>query len=130
VAIPIDREQASDLRRADLVVSGLEQAGASFELRAFVNNPKADAGTEPTPEAGYAGSIYIYGYGQPPESLDPESGTHPRLPMTRYVDATDAVRAAAAQGPAAAVTLVPVSFATPGPDIHLDDVDVSVLIHE
>ncbi|MDQ6779034.1 MAG: hypothetical protein M3071_23050 [Actinomycetota bacterium] len=126
MTIPIGAEEASRLERADIVVDGLEQAGPSCELRVFVNNPDADAGTEPTPDAGYAGSIYVYGYGQPP---DPESGGRPRIPMTRYVMATDAVRTAAANGPTAAVTLVPVSFTASDPDINLDDLDVSVLVH-
>jgi hypothetical protein len=113
VPIPIGAEEASRLERADIVVEGVDQAGPSFELRVFVNSPHADSATEPTPEAGYAGSIYVYGYGRPPE----ESG--PRIPMTRYVMATDAVRAAAARGATAAVTLVPVSSATHAPDINL-----------
>lgn len=130
VAIPIDAEGSSSLRRADIVVAGVEQAGPSFELRVFLNNPRADAGTEPTPEAGYAGSVYVYGYGQPPGGLGSREEGHPHLPMTRYVMATEAVRAAAAKGPAAAVTLVPTAFATPDADIDLSDLQVSVLVHE
>jgi hypothetical protein len=127
VPIPIGPEHAA---RADIVVDGLDQAGPSFELRVFVNNPGADADTERTREAGYAGSIYVYGYGQRPEEFASESDAHPRLPMTRYVPATDAVRAAAAGGPTAVVTLVPVSFAATDPDVNLDDLEVSVLVHE
>jgi hypothetical protein len=51
--------------RAELVFEGVEQAGPSFEGRVFLNNPKADDATEPTPENGYAGSFYVYGYGEP-----------------------------------------------------------------
>jgi hypothetical protein len=127
VAIPIDVKEASSIERADIVVTGVEQAGPSFELRVFVNNPGADADTEPTAESGYAGSIYVYGYGQP---LPPGSGTTPHLPMTRYVVATDAIRAAAAEGATATVTVVPVAFAGPEPDIDLTDLDVSVLVRE
>jgi hypothetical protein len=123
VPIPIGAEEASRLERADIVVEGVDQAGPSFELRVFVNSPHADGGTEPTTEAGYAGSIYVYGYGRPPE------GSGPRIPMTRYVMATDAVRAAAARGATAAVTLVPVSPATPAPDIDLESLRVSIRVH-
>lgn len=130
MAIPIDAEESSSLKRADIVVAGLEQAGPSFELRLFVNNPGANAETVPTEDAGYAGSIYVYGYGQSPDSLASRSGARPRIPMTRYVMATEAVRAAAADGPTAAVTLVPVSFAARDPEVDLGDVHVSVLVHE
>jgi hypothetical protein len=122
VPIPVGAEEASQLQRADIVVDGVDQAGPSFELRVFVNNPQADAETEPTPDAGYAGSIYVYGYGRAPQESEPR----PRIPMTRYVIATDAVRAAATAGPTADVTLVPVSS---DPDIHLEELQVSVLVH-
>ena len=80
--------------------------GPSYELRVFLGNPAADAATDLTPDAGYAGSIHVYGYGDPPP---PDLGdSRPRLPMTRSLVANDAVRAAAARGPTAAVTLVPV----------------------
>lgn len=130
VAIPVRAEDAPSLKRADIVVAGLEQAGPSFELRIFLNNPHADAHTEPAQATGYAGSVYVYGYGRPPEGVGAQSDTHPRIPMTRYIMATEAVRTAAAKGPAAAVTLVPVPSDAPDPDIDLSDVQVSVLVHE
>lgn len=127
VAIPVAAEEASSVERADIVVTGVEQAGPSFELRVFVNNPAADSDTEPVPESGYAGSIYVYGYGQPPV---PGSGVAPHLPMTRYVVATDAIRAAAAQGPTATVTVVPVSSPGSDPSVDLTALEVSVLVRE
>jgi hypothetical protein len=130
VAIPLAATGAN-LERADIVVSGLDQAGPSFELRVFLNNPRADAQTEPVPDTGYAGSVHIYGYGRAPEGAHPGPAahpSHPRIPMTRYVIATEAVRAAAAKGPTAAVTLVPVPIQTPTPEIDLEDVQVSVLV--
>jgi hypothetical protein len=117
-------------QQADVVVAGLEQAGPSFELRIFLNDPSANAATERTAERGYAGSIYIYGYGRPPEGTVAQSGSHARIPMTRSVKATEAVRAATADGPEITVTLVPVAFQAPDPDIDLGDVRVSVLVHE
>jgi hypothetical protein len=112
--------------RADIVVSGLEQAGPSYELRVFLGNPAADAATELTPDAGYAGSIHVYGYGDPPPpGLD--DARAPRLPMTRSLIATDPVRDAAARGPTAAITLVVVGYGPPDPGVDLAGVDVAVL---
>jgi len=118
--------EGARLRRADIEVAGLDQAGASFELRMFLNNPGADAATEPTEANGYAGSIYVYGYGRPPESMRDD----PRLPMTRSIIATEAVARARAEGPTASLTLVAVPADSPGPEIDLGSVDVAVLVDE
>jgi hypothetical protein len=130
VAIPLGPESLTAGQQADIVVGGLDHTGPSFELRIFLNNPGADAHTQPTDERGYAGSIYVYGGGQPPASFDTRSGSDPRLPMTRSVRATEAVQAAAAVGPEMTVTLVPVAFQTPLPAVDLAAVRVSVLAHE
>jgi hypothetical protein len=130
VMVPIGAEGSAADRQADIVVTGLEQAGGSFELRVFLNNPRADAGTEPVRDTGYAGSIYVYGYGRPPGEARERAGPEPRIPMTRRVNATDAIRAAAAAGPEVTVTLVPLAFQDPGPDIDLGAVQVSILAHE
>jgi hypothetical protein len=124
---------AASLGRADIVVDGLEHGGPSFEVRTFLNNPAADARTEPTPENGYAGSIYVYGYGEPLERAGGGaggSGARPLTPKTRSIIATDAVRAAAAAGPEVSVTLVPVAPDASEPDVDLDSVAVSVLVDE
>jgi hypothetical protein len=107
VPIASGPSEATSLRRADIEVSGLEQAGPSYELRIFLNHPDAGAETQPTEAEGYAGSIYVYGYGQAPPG---DAGAEPRMPMTRSVIATRAVGAAAARGPTATVTLVPVAY--------------------
>jgi hypothetical protein len=130
VPVPLGTERSLAHQQAEIVVAGLEQAGPSFELRIFLNDPGADAETKPTAERGYAGSIYIYGYGQPPQGTVAQSGSHARIPMTRSVKATDAVRAATADGPEITVTLVPVAFQAPDPDVDLGGVQVSVLVHE
>jgi hypothetical protein len=132
VPIAIGTEGARDLQRADIAVDGIDQAGSSFELRVFLNNPDADAATEPAQDNGYAGSIYVYGYGNPPADLTEarEPGAGPRLPMSRSVIATDAVRRAQATGPTATVTLVAVPYDSPGPEIDMGSLDVSVLIDE
>ena len=128
-AVPIaSGTEGARVRRADIEVAGLDLAGSSFDLRIFLNNPGADAATEPTEDNGYAGSIYVYAYGRPPDSMRDEPGA--RLPITRSVIATDAVRRARAGGATASVTLVAVPADSPGPDIDLESVDVTVLVDE
>ena len=74
--------------------------------------------------AGYAGSIHIYGYGEPATRAP-----GPRMPMTRTVIATEAVRAAAATGRTAVVTLIAVPYGSAelDPGVDLDHVGVAVL---
>ena len=93
----------SDFERADIVYEGVEQAGGSFEARVFLNNQEADASTPMTPEHGYAGSFHVYGYGRYPGEPGPAGG--PTAPMTRYVTATEAVRAAMAGGDVTVTTV-------------------------
>ena len=126
-SVPISTgTEGARLRRADIEVAGLDQAGSSFELRIFLNNPDANAATEHSEERGYAGSIYVYGYGRPPESMRDD----PRLPMTRSIIATEAVARARAEGPTASLTLVAVPADSPGPEVDLGSVDVAVLVDE
>jgi hypothetical protein len=132
-AVPLSGGAAADaarIARADIEVSGLEQAGPSFELRVFLGNSDADADTEPAEDDGYAGSIHVYGYGTvlPPDLA--ESKARPRLPMTRTLIATDAVRRAARAGPTASVTLVPVGYEGSGDGIDLGPVQVAILVDE
>ncbi|HEY2666924.1 MAG TPA: hypothetical protein VGK51_08805 [Actinomycetota bacterium] len=96
-SVPVDTAGlGGDFERADIVFDGVEQAGGSFEARVFLNNPEADDSTPRTPEHGYAGSFHVYGYGSYPGEPGPAGGQ--TAPMTRYVTATDAVRAALASG--------------------------------
>lgn len=128
VPISVGTEDARDVRRADIVVDGLDQAGPSFELRIFLNDPDASARTEPTEENGYAGSIYVYGYGGPARDPNAQGGAYTPLTPTRSVIATDAVRRAAADGPTASVTLVAVPYDSAGGDVDLDSAEVAVLV--
>lgn len=59
----------AEAERADLVFTGVEQAGPSYEGRVFIGNPDASDATELSPENGYVGSFSVYGYGDaaPPE---------------------------------------------------------------
>src|SRR4051794_21421497 len=63
---PFDARGLQGAKRADLVFTGVEQAGPSFEGRVFLNNPGADESTARDPESGYAGTFHVYGYGNPP----------------------------------------------------------------
>lgn len=128
-SVPLGAEGARGIRRADITIEGIDQNGPSHELRVFLDNPDADAETEPVPDNGYAGSVYVYGHGGGLDDLE-GSDVHIPVPMTRTIIATDAVRRARDRGPTASVTLVPVSYDTPAPDIDLDSVDVAVLIDE
>ena len=128
VALPTDGEGHLAEDRADIVVEGLEQARDSFELRVFLDNPSADALTPTTPTAGYAGSIYVYARGPLPEQ-DPGTGARASSTRTRRLLATDALSAAAARAPAADITLVPVPFQGPGPNVDLSGVEVLILAH-
>lgn len=57
------REFQKKIYRADLEFNGIDHSGASYEGRVFVNNPHADYDTEKKAEAGYVGSLYIFGHG-------------------------------------------------------------------
>lgn len=94
LALPPDR---SDVSRAEIVVDGLDQAGPSFELRLFVNNADADEHTPLTKDAGYVGSVFLYGGGG--------RGDQP-IPLERSMDATEAIMRAVARGEPIRVTAV------------------------
>jgi hypothetical protein len=126
VPIPSGTEGAAGVLRGDIEVSGLDHGGPSYEVRIFLDNPHADAETEPTPDNGYAASIYVYGYGDPPAGEDAIRGEQTSNPITRSVMATDAVRAAAQRGRQATVTLVAVG--AEGDAIDLADAGVAVLV--
>ncbi|HXH37757.1 MAG TPA: hypothetical protein VNN08_03940 [Thermoanaerobaculia bacterium] len=105
--------------RADLEFIGVDHSGASYEARVYVNNPKANANTQPTVANGYAGSYYIFGHGgcfgdighcdipQKQDAFD-RRPSHPLEPIRKVVIATDAIKQAAAQSAEIHVTVVPV----------------------
>ena len=115
-APPIAVGPLRDEHRAELVFEGVEQAGPSFEARVFLNNPSADESTPRTPDAGYAGSFHVYGYGAqaPPAMAEakarqaPDAG--PVAPIEKRVHADEgALRAALEHGDQLTVTVVPIS---------------------
>ena len=100
-----------NFRRAGIRIHGVDQAGASFEGRVFLNNPKATLHTPLTEEHGFAGSFHVYGYGLWPDDIGKKPLVQPqqvRAPIEKRVIATEAVRRAAAQGSEITVTIVPV----------------------
>jgi hypothetical protein len=117
--------------RTELVFGGVDMAGPSFEGRVFLNNPQADADTAPTPESGYAGSFYVYGYGEPesPEiaAARARGEKGPFAPIEQQVQADEAVvRAALENADELTVTVVPIP-ADPGgkvPERPFEKVDV------
>jgi hypothetical protein len=114
------KELPAEYVRADLEFIGVQHAGASYEARVYVNNPKADVNTEPTEGSGYAGSFYVFGHGgcfgdaghcdvhqTQRDAFDPRR-SHPLEPMKKIVVATEAIKAAAMTGSSLNVTVVPV----------------------
>jgi hypothetical protein len=100
--------------RADIEIHGIDQSGASFEGRVFLNNPDATLHTPLTAEQGYAGSFHVFGYGVWPADVGKdntalaESAEVIRAPISKTVIATEAVRRAARQGETVRITIVPV----------------------
>lgn len=129
-SIPISPSLAS--RRVELVFTGIDQAGPSFEGRVFLNNPNANESTAQTPEMGYAGAFHVYGYGTPAppaiaEKARQTQGAGPVAPITKRLrpDETTA-RAALRASDQLIVTVVPVP-ADPGgptPDRPFEHVEI------
>ena len=124
--LPGDRTAGADFERADIVFTGVDQSGPSYEVRVFLDNPAADETTATTVENGYAGSFHVYGYGvwprehEGPDDLQTEA-TRPPARVTRYLVATDAVRRAFAEsGEPVSVTVVAVPYGAPPSALVVD----------
>jgi tyrosinase len=110
-ALAFERGPAEEtsFTRADLVFEGVDHAQGSYEVRVFLNNPKADETTARSAETGYAGRFVVFGHGRcfgaeghcdskiaaPPRSgtLDPAGGRqHPLTPQTRILTITEPLR--------------------------------------
>jgi hypothetical protein len=119
-APPIPVPAIRDMRRADLIFRGVEQAGPSFEARVFLNNPDAGESTPLTPETGFAGSFHVYGYGWPTPPAIAEAkaeraeGGEPVAPIEKRLRTGEAaIRAALEGSEELTVTVVPIP-ADPG----------------
>ncbi|MGH4022790.1 MAG: hypothetical protein ACRDT0_26850 [Pseudonocardiaceae bacterium] len=116
-------EGATPFNRADVVFTGVDHSGISYDVRLFLNNPDATASTPRTAEHGYAGRFTIFGHGgcygdeghcdvavvpADPAGMRPP---HPLTPQDTYVTITGALRRLLADnGTLQTVTLVPVSI--------------------
>ena len=54
---------ANSFSRADLIFDGVDHSDMSYEVRVFLNNPKANAKIPRSPENGYAGKFVVFGHG-------------------------------------------------------------------
>lgn len=81
-------------RRAELIFTGVDQAGPSFEGRVYLNAPAADERTPLAPEAGYAGSFHVFGFGAvaPPAMAEARraSGDEPVAPIEKRLHVDEA----------------------------------------
>lgn len=116
-------EQGDEFTRADVVLTGVDHSGCSYEVRLFLNNPGADSSTPRDPSSGYAGRFHVFGHGGcfgdvghcdvPPPSHDPTDlrPPHPLTPLWTYVTVTSALRRLLAVGEElATLAMVPVSL--------------------
>jgi hypothetical protein len=105
--------------RAELELRGIEHRGASFEIRVFLSNTKANRKTERRAENGYAGSTWVFGHGRcygdkghcevPKRYRDEElRRPHPLTPVDRSIDVTAVLREVTKKSTKLSVTLVPV----------------------
>lgn len=145
VDLPFPAEEGlGPFTRADVVFTGVDHSGSSYEVRLFLNNPAATADTPRTAEHGYAGRFTVFGHGGcygdeghcevPARSADPTDLrlAHPLTPLDTYVTITDALRRVLDHGGALqTVTLVPVSITPqradrrPAPELlHFADVSL------
>jgi hypothetical protein len=110
-APPITVDQLPRAASVQLVFSGVEQGGQSFEGRVFLNHPNADERTERTAAAGYAGSFHVYGFGTPAPPSLAQTGPRPAggvvAPIEKHVRLDQPVLGAAlASGDQLTVTVV------------------------
>lgn len=127
---------AGAFTRADIVVTGVDHSGCSYEVRMFLNNPDATVLSLRDRTSGYAGRFHVFGHGGcfgdlghcdvPPPSSDPTDlrPAHPLTPLATYVTVTAALRRLLAAGAALeTVTMVPLSLppqrsqTRPAPDL-------------
>ena len=109
--------------RADVIFTGVDHSGCSYEVRLFLNNPDADGSTARDEAARYAGRFHVFGHGGcfgdvghcdvPTPSADRTDlrPAHPLTPLTTYVTVTAALQRLLVSGATLdTVTLVPLSL--------------------
>jgi hypothetical protein len=132
-ARPIRVAPLREAHAAELIFTGIEQAGPSFEGRIFLSNPDADESTPLTPEKGYAGSFHVYGYGDPaPPAIAEAKATQavdagPVAPIEKRVRVDEtALRGALDRSDELTVTVVsiPVDPGDAAPERPFQDVEI------
>jgi tyrosinase len=132
------REGHEAFTRADVVFADVDHSGCSYEVRLFLNNPRATAESPRDEPSGYAGRFHVFGHGGcfgdvghcdvPPRPTDPTDlrPPHQLTPMTTYVTVTTALRRLLASGSSLeTLTLVPISLpprrdrARPAPELFV-----------
>jgi tyrosinase len=117
--------------RIDLVLEGVDHSGISYELRVYLNNAEATAATPRQPDAGYVGSLHVFGHG----GCFGEEGhcaipartrggfdlrpPHPLTPTNMWLELTAPLTDAAARAEAVTVTVVPIYVTDPDPEATL-----------
>jgi hypothetical protein len=135
--------------RADLLFSGVNHSGLSYEVRVFLNNPDATSETPRDVAHGYAGRYSIFGHGGcfgdeghcdvPPPHADPTDlrPPHQLTPQMTTVTITEALQHVLAEdrNGLRTVTLVPVSKAPrqadrakTAPEWHFDSVHLETYL--
>lgn len=114
--------------RADLIFTGVDHSGSSFEARIFLDAPRAAHG-DGTDHPAYAGRFFVFGHGgcfgdvghcDVPRARDPFDlrPPHQLEPAARIVTVTDAIRALVEAGKEA----VPVTVVAHAPAERPNDV--------
>jgi tyrosinase len=132
LAVPVWEGQPG-FYRADLQFHGVAHRGDSYEGRVYLDSPEASPSTPMEPEAGYAGSFYVFGHGPcygddghcevPQGPIHPFDyrRPHPLNPRLAVVTITDALRRLIDAGASEfRVTVVP---------SNVRDEDVGDLLH-
>ncbi len=117
-------EQETSFTRADLVFTGVDYSGPSYELRVFLNNKNADDKTPCRPETGFAGKFTVFGQGgcygdaghcelPDAQSAEDRYTRHPIAPQRFIVPITEALRKVlcVSGGKLRTMTFVPISKA-------------------
>lgn len=110
IAMPFPPGKGAEQKfaRADLIFDGIGHREASYEVRVFLNNPKASAETPRKPENGYAGKFIVFGHGgcagdeghcdihgAPTEMTAAAIAVarpHPMTPMTQVITITERLK--------------------------------------
>jgi hypothetical protein len=121
----------AEFSRIDIEFLGVDHSGSSYEARVYLNNPAADAQTDRSAGAGYAGSYYVFGHGgclgdaghcdvRPRRAFDPRPGHHLTGARKVVIAAERVAQKALAAGDQVTVTVVALVTAV-GPASGWDD---------